>query len=94
MGPFWAGLAAYHFLPFLRSTADRRPPGEGKCDRKARRGGSPVRYRGEGTPELRRRVAPSPLRPLLLEVALPVRRRRVFQQRRRGLAFFRLGLQS
>ena len=52
MGPFWAGLAAYHFLPL---------------------------YRGrEGTLNNRRRVDLSPLRPLLLEVALPVRRRRVF----------------
>ena len=38
MGPFWAGLAAYHFLPLLRRRPSP-PPGEGKCDRKARRGG-------------------------------------------------------
>ena len=28
MGPFWAGLAAYHFLPFLRRTTVV-PPAKG-----------------------------------------------------------------
>ena len=33
MGPFWAGLAAYHFLPFLRRTTVV-PPAKGS-NRKA-----------------------------------------------------------
>ena len=93
MGPFWAGPAAYHFLPFLTASSSP-PPAKGSVTARPDAGGRRYAIEAKAPRSFDAVLELSPLRPLLLEVALPVRRRRVFQQRCGRFPFLRFCLQS